>query len=167
MKVALLTAENSTCIKKKVGAVLVWNGKILATGYNGAPSKIPHCTRDSCLRILDRDNKNPDLCRGVHAEVNCIVQCAIHGTQIKKGSVIFCTHFPCMSCTKLIINAGIDTIVYLNDYEMDNYEKMDIISQSHLEIYKYIEEDGKCPYLEKFSAKKKLKELMNSILKSK
>lgn len=137
MKVAELTAENSTCVKKKVGAVLVREGKILSTGYNGAPAGIPHCTIRTCLRRLDKDNQHPELCRGCHAEVNTIIQCAIHGTQIGENAVIYCVYFPCMSCTKIIINAKIKAIVFLNNYEMDNLEKMSILEQSTLEVYRF------------------------------
>ena len=137
MKVAELTAENSTCTKKGVGAVLVREGKILATGYNGAPSGVEHCTEKTCLRRLVRDNQHRELCRGCHAEVNTIIQCAIHGTQIGEEAVIYCTHFPCMSCAKLIINAKIKSIIFLNDYEMDNIEKMKILTQSPIEVYRF------------------------------
>jgi len=136
MKVADLTAKNSTCIKKEVGAILVRDGKLLSTGYNGAPTGIPHCTLQICLRKNYDDNEHPEMCRGVHAEVNCIIQCAIHGTQIGHNAILYCTYFPCMSCIKMIINAGIKYIIFENDYEMGNLEKMKIISDSSLKIYK-------------------------------
>ena len=163
MKVAELTALNSTCVKKSVGAVLVREGKILSTGYNGAPSGVPHCNHFSCLRRSHRDNQQTEICRGVHAEVNCIVQCAIHGTQIGENSAIYGTYFPCMSCAKQIINSKIKYIIFLNDYEMDNGEKMNILSESNIEIYRFawtMNDDGKTEFiLELFDAKKRYHEI--------
>lgn len=137
MKIAILTASNSTCTKKAVGAVLVKNGRIVSTGYNGAPSGINHCTTSTCLRTQARENQNPDLCRGLHAEENCIIQCAIHGTPIGENSIIYCTHFPCMNCAKIIINSKIKTIVFMEEYEMENTLKMQMLKDSEIEIYKY------------------------------
>jgi len=112
------------------------NNRILSTGYNGAPSKIEHCSRETCLRKIDLDNKNSELCRGVHAEVNTLIQCAIHGTKIGKTSKMYCTHFPCMNCTKLIINAGIKEIIFKFDYEMDNIEKFKLLVESKTKVTK-------------------------------
>lgn len=136
MKIAEISSEQSTCLKKSVGAALVCAGRIVSTGYNGAPSETPHCKKNTCWRMGSRDNKNPQLCRGVHAEINCIIQCAIHGIEIKQPSTIFCTHFPCMSCAKMIINAKIDNIVFHNEYEMDNIHKMKLLKESSVKIYK-------------------------------
>jgi len=134
MKIAQETAFLSTCTKKHVGAVLVKDGRILSTGYNGAPSKTSHCTKKTCLRFLSRDNRNSELCKGVHAEINTIIQCAIQGTKIKKNTSIYCTHFPCMSCTKMLINAGIKEIIFKEEYEMNNLEKFNLISEAKIEI---------------------------------
>jgi len=137
MEIAELTSTLSTCVKKQVGAVLISNGRIISTGYNGAPSGITHCTKKSCLRNDLADNEKPEICRAVHAEVNCIIQCAIHGTKIEKPSLIFSTYFPCMSCAKIIVNAKINYIIFKNDYEMNNLEKMRILDESLIQIYKF------------------------------
>ena len=137
MRVAQETALLSTCTKKYVGAVLVRSGRILSTGYNGAPSKITHCTKESCLRPISGDNIGSELCKGVHAEINTIIQCALHGIQIGENSKIFCTHFPCMSCTKTLINIGIKDIIFKNDYEMDNIEKFKLINEANIDVYKF------------------------------
>jgi len=135
MRIAQETALLSTCSKKHVGAVLVRDGRILSTGYNGAPSKTLHCTKETCLRSLSRDNLDSELCKGVHAEINTIIQCAIHGVQVGENSKIFCTHFPCMSCVKTIINAGIKEIIFRHEYEMDNIEKFKLIDESNTRVY--------------------------------
>ncbi|MHA1729066.1 MAG: deoxycytidylate deaminase [Promethearchaeota archaeon] len=117
MEIAFKVSERSTCIKRKVGAILVDNNRIIATGYNGAPTKFPHCTKKTCLRINIESGKNEELCRGVHAEMNCIIQCAKHGVQIGMNTILYSTDFPCINCLKALINAGIRKIYYINEYE--------------------------------------------------
>ncbi|GAJ07869.1 unnamed protein product, partial [marine sediment metagenome] len=110
IKIAGLVSKRSTCIKRKVGSVLVKDSHILSTGYNGAPSGFKHCTSETCVRQKLKSGEKPELCRGVHAEINCIIQAAIHGTSIRGNTTLYSTHFPCMSCLKLIINAGIKNL---------------------------------------------------------
>ena len=133
-----VVAKRSTCIKRNVGAVLVKDSHILSTGYNGAPSGFNHCSLDTCIRQNLKSGEKPELCRGVHAEINCIIQAAIHGTSIKGNTTLYSTHFPCMSCLKLLINAGIKKIVYREGYNMENEVKQELIKESDLIIEKYL-----------------------------
>lgn len=133
MKIARLVSERSTCIKQHVGAVLVKDNHIIATGYNGAPRGIPHCTKETCLRLNSKSLEESHHCRGVHAEQNTIIQAALHGTSTE-NSVIYTTHFPCMSCTKILINAGVKEIVYEEEYDMDNEIKMNLLRNAGIRI---------------------------------
>ena len=134
MKIAEVVKLRSTCIRRNVGAVLVKDSHILSTGYNGAPSGFKHCTPETCLRKNLKPGEKPELCRGVHAEINCIIQAAIHGTSIMGNTTLYTTTFPCMSCLKLLINAGINRIVYMEPYNMENKVKRDMIKESKLTI---------------------------------
>jgi len=137
IKIAGLVSKRSTCIKRKVGSVLVKDSHILSTGYNGAPSGFKHCTTETCVRQNLKSGEKPELCRGVHSEINCIIQAAIHGTSIKGNTTLYTTHFPCMSCLKLIINAGIKRLVYKEGYNMENKVKQDLLNESKLIVQKY------------------------------
>jgi len=136
MKIAEVVSLRSTCIKRNVGAVLVKDNHILSTGYNGAPSGIPHCTPDICVRKYLEPGEKPELCRGVHAEINCIIQAALHGTAIEGDTSLYSTTFPCMSCLKLIINAKIKRLIYKEGYNMENIVKADLLKGSSIEIIK-------------------------------
>ena len=120
MEIAALVARRSTCIRRAVGAVIVKNRRILATGYNGAPSGIAHCAEKGCLReaMNVASGQRHELCRGIHAEQNAIIQAAYHGVPIQ-GSILYCTNLPCVICTKMIINAGINEICYEDGYADD------------------------------------------------
>lgn len=115
--IAHLVATRSTCIRRRVGAVLVKDKRILATGYNGAPTGIAHCTEETCLRNVKNipSGQMHELCRGLHAEQNVIIQAALYGVSTK-SSTLYCTHKPCILCVKMLINAGIVRIVYENPY---------------------------------------------------
>ena len=117
MGIAQLVSRRSTCLRRQVGAVLVKDKNVLATGYNGTPSGITHCEVTGCLReqLNIPSGERHELCRGLHAEQNVIVQAAKHGRNID-GSTLFCTHAPCIICAKMIINSGIKEIVYLDGY---------------------------------------------------
>ncbi len=136
MKIAEVVALRSTCIKRNVGAVLVKDNHILSTGYNGAPSGLPHCTPDTCVRKHLNPGEKPELCRGVHAEINCIIQAALHGTAIEGNTSLYTTTFPCMSCLKLIINAKIKRLIYKEGYNMENIVKADLVKSSNIDIIK-------------------------------
>jgi len=117
MDITELVAKRSTCTRRAVGAILVKDKRILATGYNGAPSGIRHCSETGCLReqLGVPSGERHELCRGVHAEQNAIVQAAYYGVSIN-GATLFCTNLPCSICAKLLINAGIKKIVYQSGY---------------------------------------------------
>lgn len=118
MTITRVVATRSTCMRRSVGAILVKDKRILATGYNGAPSGLRHCAEVGCLRA-DTDvpsGERHELCRGLHAEQNAIIQAAYHGISIR-GATLFCTNKPCVICSKMIINAGIEKIVYEAGYD--------------------------------------------------
>jgi dCMP deaminase len=117
MDIVSLVARRSTCLRRNVGAVLVKDKRILTTGYNGAPSGLRHCLETGCLReeMNISSGERHELCRGLHAEQNAIIQAAVHGVSIK-GATLYCTSHPCAICLKMIINAGITSIVYREGY---------------------------------------------------
>ena len=117
MDITCLVAERSTCLRRKVGAIAVKDKRILATGYNGAPAGVPHCLEVGCLRtqLGIPSGQRHEICRGLHAEQNVIIQAAVHGISLK-GAEIYCTHQPCLICTKMLINCGITKVYYLEAY---------------------------------------------------
>lgn len=117
MKIAQLVSTRSTCLRRKVGAVIVRDNQILATGYNGAPKGVPHCAETGCLRekLNIPSGERHEICRGVHAEQNAIIQAAVNGVSIRNAT-IYCTHQPCSICAKMIINAEIEAIVIGEEY---------------------------------------------------
>lgn len=134
MRFAELAATRTTCLRRSVGAVIVKNKHILATGYNGAPKKVPHCKDlGGCLRekLNVPSGERHELCRALHAEQNAIIQCAMSGQNIE-GATIYITHQPCIICSKMIINAGIKRIVVREGYP-DNLAKQ-ILSEAGLPI---------------------------------
>lgn len=118
MEITRLVAKRSTCLRRQVGAVLVMDKRILATGYNGAPSGLAHCLEVGCLREEKQvpSGERHELCRGLHAEQNVIIQAAFHGIRIQ-GSTLYCTNLPCAICTKMLINAGVKEIIYEGGYQ--------------------------------------------------
>ena len=137
IEIAEIISKRSTCIKRKVGAVLVKNNHIVSTGYNGAPSGLPHCNKERCVRQNLKAGERPELCRGVHAEVNCIIQAALHGTSIEGDTTLYCTTFPCMSCLKLLVNAKVKRILYKEGYYMENQVKQELVKESGIKIEKF------------------------------
>ena len=117
MRAAFLVAERSTCLRRKVGAVLVRDKQMLATGYNGAPKSITHCDVTGCLRekLNIPSGERHEICRGLHAEQNVIIQAANTGVSTK-DSILYITTTPCIICAKMIINAGILEIVVAGKY---------------------------------------------------
>ena len=117
MGITQLVSKRSTCLRRKVGALIVKDKQILTTGYNGAPCGLSHCLEIGCLREKNRiiSGERQELCRGLHAEQNAIVQAALCGVNIK-GSILYCTNQPCITCAKMIINSGINKIVYKEKY---------------------------------------------------
>ena len=117
MKIAEDVSTRSTCIRRQVGAVIVKDKRMLTTGYNGVPTGISHCTELTCLRTLYNvpSGERHELCRGLHAEQNAIIQAAYYGVSVK-GAKIYVTHQPCSICTKMLINSGIEEFIYRSPY---------------------------------------------------
>lgn len=136
MDIARLVARRSTCLRRQVGAVLVKDKNILATGYNGTPKGITHCSETGCLReqLKVPSGQRHELCRGLHAEQNAIIQAASHGTSIS-DSTVFCTNMPCIICSKMLINAGIRRVVFLEGYPDDLSQAM--LEEAEIEVRLY------------------------------
>ena len=117
LEVAHLVAKRATCLRRRVGAVLVKDKKILATGYNGAPSGLKHCIDIGCLRekLSIPSGERHELCYGLHAEQNVLLQAALYGISTK-GSSLYITNQPCVICAKMLINAGIKEIIISGGY---------------------------------------------------
>jgi dCMP deaminase len=117
MSIAGLVAERATCLRRRVGAVLVRDKRLISTGYNGAPAGISHCLDVGCLRQQQNipSGERHELCRGLHAEQNAIIQAALYGVSVE-GATLYCTNLPCAICTKMLINARIVTIYYKEGY---------------------------------------------------
>ena len=119
-------AERSTCMRAKVGAVIVRDKNILATGYNGAPAGLPHCTEVGCLVYTSRtpSGEVEENCfRTIHAEINAIAQAAKNGASIRDAD-IYITHTPCIHCVKVLINTGIRRIFYEREYKRATIEEL-------------------------------------------
>ena len=125
MEMAHVVSKRSTCLRRKVGALLVKDKHILSTGYNGAPKGLSHCSEEGCLREnMDiPSGERHELCRGLHAEQNAIIQAAVFGVSIK-DSTLYCTNTPCVVCVKMLINAGVKEIIYSGDYPDSLAKKM-------------------------------------------
>lgn len=134
MRLAHVIASRSTCLRRRVGALLVKDKRILATGYNGAPKGLPHC--ESCLReeLGVPSGQRHELCRGVHAEQNAIIQAAVFGVSTK-GATLYSTTFPCIICAKMLINAEIGEVIYDSDYE--DPESAKILLEAGIKIRRF------------------------------
>lgn len=136
LEVAQLVSKRSTCLRRRVGAVLVKDKKILATGYNGAPSGLRHCIEIGCLRdkLKIPSGQRHELCRGLHAEQNVLLQAALHGISTR-SSMLYITNQPCMICAKMLINAGIKEIVTAQGYPDKLAHKF--LKEAKIKIRKY------------------------------
>ncbi len=125
LAIAQLVAERSTCLRRKVGAILVQDKRILCTGYNGAPHNLSHCSTVGCLRekMGIRSGERIEICRGIHAEQNTLVQAATFGIRVYSAT-LYCTHAPCITCTKMLINAGVKEFVIANEYPDEFVQQM-------------------------------------------
>jgi dCMP deaminase len=117
MSFARLASSRSSCLRRQVGAVIVRDRRIISTGYNGAPAGVRHCLETGCLRekLGIPAGERHELCRGLHAEQNAIIQAALHGVSTQGGTV-YCTHLPCGICAKMLINAGVRDVVVDSGY---------------------------------------------------
>lgn len=134
-----LIATWSSCLRRNVGAIIVKDKRVIATGYNGAPQQIDSCVQlGTCIRKDAKSGTKLELCRAVHAEQNAIAQAARLGISIE-GATLYCTHKPCVTCTKIIVNAGIKRVVYTHDYPDELADKL--LEESPLE-YDFFPMDG-------------------------
>ncbi|HHY25039.1 MAG TPA: cytidine deaminase [Clostridiaceae bacterium] len=117
MEIVELIKTRSTCLRRQVGALIVKDKRIVSTGYNGAPMGCKHCIQIGCLRkeLNIPSGQRHELCRGIHAEQNAIIQAAYSGVSVK-GGTLYVTTQPCVLCAKMIINAGIKKIIFKGDY---------------------------------------------------
>lgn len=117
MTIAREVATRSTCLRRRVGAILVREKRILATGYNGAPRGLAHCAEYGCLRATQQvpSGERHEICRGLHAEQNALLQAATHGVPVE-GAVLYCTTQPCVMCAKMLINVGVKDIFIAEGY---------------------------------------------------
>ena len=125
MQMAELVRSRSSCLRRGVGAVIAKDNRVIASGYNGAPKGIAHCEETGCLRqqMNVPSGQRHELCRGLHAEQNAIIQAACLGVSIE-GATLYCTTQPCVICTKMLINAGIKRVVISESYPDELAEKM-------------------------------------------
>ena len=139
MFAALLWATRSTCQRLQVGAVLAKGGRTISTGYNGAPSGLPHCNENNC-------KSQPQCKRTIHAEMNAILFAARYGISTE-GTELYTTHSPCIDCAKAIINAGIKKVYYLKEYR--SQEGIELLKLAGVRVYKIVmregEDEQKCP----------------------
>jgi dCMP deaminase len=133
LRITREVAKRSTCLRRKVGAVIVRDKRILATGYNGAPRGLPHCEEVGCLREQQGvpSGERHELCRGLHAEQNAFLQAASFGVS-SEGSTLYTTVYPCSLCAKMAVNAGVRRIVTTGDYP-DKLAK-EILSQAGVQV---------------------------------
>ena len=125
MEIARQVATRSTCLRRHVGALIIRDKRILSTGYNGPPRGVEHCDVAGCLReqLQIPSGQRQEICRGLHAEQNAIIQAALHGVSIE-GGTIYVTHQPCITCAKMIINSGIVRVICANAYPDELARKM-------------------------------------------
>ncbi|MEG1687327.1 MAG: cytidine/deoxycytidylate deaminase family protein [Angelakisella sp.] len=125
MKMAYLATERSTCLRRQIGAVLVKDNKVIATGYNGACRKTVDCLELGCLRdeLGIASGTRAEVCRAVHAEQNAIIQAALSGASTQ-GATMYCTHTPCIICAKMMVNAQISRTVLSERYPDNEFEKL-------------------------------------------
>ncbi len=133
LKIASVVAERSTCRRHHIGAVAVRDKHILTTGYNGAPSGLKDCLELGCLRdeMNIPSGERHEICRGIHAEQNVIIQAALHGINLE-GSTIYCTHTPCVLCAKMLVNAKIKRFVSFGKYNDDTFT--DLFREAGIEV---------------------------------
>jgi dCMP deaminase len=133
---AYLVSTRSTCTRRKVGAVIVKDKRILATGYNGPPKGLAHCDVTGCIReeLNVPSGERHELCRGLHAEQNAIIQAAVHGVSIRDAT-IYVTNHPCVVCAKMLINAEIREIVYAEGYPDELAQLM--LLESNIKVRKF------------------------------
>ena len=147
LKIASVVAERSTCRRHHIGAVAVKNKHILATGYNGAPSGLKDCLELGCLRdeLNIPSGTRHEICRGIHAEQNVIIQATLHGVSLEE-STIYCTHTPCILCAKMLVNAKIERFVSFGRYNDDEF--INLFKEAGIEVDIQKRPSSRISYLE-------------------
>ena len=147
LKIASVVAERATCRRHHVGAVAVKNKHILATGYNGAPAGLKDCLELGCLRdeMNIPSGTRQELCRGIHAEQNVIIQASLHGVSLE-GSTIYATHTPCRLCAKMLVNAKIKRYVSYDKYNDDSF--VDLFQEAGIEMVIQKKPSSRISYLD-------------------
>ena len=140
MQITKLVATRSTCLRRQVGALLVKEKNIMATGYNGVPTGITHCDVTGCLReqLNVPSGERHELCRGLHAEQNAIIQAARHGANIE-SSILYCTDSPCIICSKMLINAGIREVIFDRGYP--DKLSLEMLTEAGITYRQYVGDD--------------------------
>ena len=135
LEMSALVAKRSTCLRRTVGAVIVREKRILATGYNGAPTGLKHCVEIGCIRqkLKIPSGERHELCRALHAEQNALIQACLHGISVK-GAILYATNQPCVICAKMLINAGIKEIIIAEGYP--DKMAMSFLKQAKIKIRK-------------------------------
>jgi len=133
MNIAHQVSKRSTCLRRRVGAVLVHDRRILATGYNGAPKGMKHCEEVGCLReqLGVQPGERHELCRGLHAEMNALLQAAVYGVRTQDAT-LYSTTYPCSLCAKMLINAGIVRVVAEGEYPDELAKQM--LAEAGIEV---------------------------------
>lgn len=140
IEIAKLASKRSTCLRRKVGAVLIKNNQIISTGYNGAPKRTRHCTEiGHCIRErLNIPSGQQEICKAAHAEANAIAQATANDVSTE-GATLYCTHFPCAFCSKIIINAGVKKLIYMEGYGSDENLKLseELLKEAGIELKRF------------------------------
>lgn len=134
MTITRQVSERSTCTRAKVGAIIVRDRNILATGYNGSPSGAPHCLDVGCLmfKTIDPDGTEDEYCfRTIHAEMNALTQAAKHGSTVRDAD-LYCTHSPCYHCFKVLMNTGLRRIFYVKPYRLESIAELRLVAPVEL-----------------------------------
>jgi dCMP deaminase len=136
MEIVELIKTRSTCLRRQVGALIVKDKRIISSGYNGAPMGCKHCIEVGCLRneLNIPSGQRHELCRGIHAEQNAIIQAAYSGVSVK-GGTLYVTTQPCVLCAKMMINAGIKKIIFKGDYPDEL--AMSLLREAEIRVIKF------------------------------
>lgn len=142
MDIVRVASKRSTCIRRQVGALIARDNRLISTGYNGVPKGLPHCDKVGCRRLEMKvpSGERQELCRGLHAEQNAIIQAAIYGVSVADAT-LYCTAKPCSICTKMIINAEIKRIVFLEDYPDPLSEEL--LANTDIRLVKFVKGEGR------------------------
>ena len=134
MEICKLMSKRSTCLRAQVGSLLILDNRIISCGYNGAPSKLPHCTEEGCII-----GETGGCKRCTHSESNCVSWAARHGIRTD-GSILYCTMSPCRDCSMLLINAGVKEVIYLDKYR--DTSGIDLLTKAGIKVTEYKEDEN-------------------------